>query len=356
MTPKINQIVPSLSYGDAIGNEVLEIKTILNSWGYDSDIYVAHVHSKLNCMAKNYKKYKKISSPNNILIFHFAIGSEVSKFVRSLPDKKIIIYHNITPSIFFEEFDDNNAHLAKCGREELAMLPETTELALGVSEYNRKELVRFGFKKTGVLPIILDFEKYDQEPDTGILNRFSDKSTNFIFVGRITPNKKQTDIIKIFYYYKNYIDSNSRLFLVGPCQETDNYYYYVKKLIESLDLEGVYITGSVNFRELLAYYKLSHIFISMSEHEGFCVPLLECMHFNIPIIAYNSSAIPYTLNGAGILVNKKNYDEIAEMANIVINNKSLREKIIKKQRLRLKYFEKSRIESVFKRYISELLH
>jgi len=353
--PKINQILPSLFYGDAVGNEVLEIRAVLNSWGYDSDIYAAHVHPKLCGVAKNYTKYKKNSSPNNILIFHFAIGSEVSKFVKNLPDKKIIIYHNITPSKFFLGYDDNLAHLVRCGREELAAFPKTTELALGVSEYNRKELVELGFKKTGVLPIILDFDKYAQEPDRKILDKFADNNTNILFVGRISPNKKQTDIIKMFCYYNKFIDPNSRLFLVGSYTGTESYYNYIQRLIIRLDLENVYITGRVDFKELLAYYRLADIFISMSEHEGFCVPLLECMYFNVPIMAYNSSAIPYTLNGAGILFNKKNYDEIAELAHIIINDGSFREKIIKKQRIRLKDFERSKIEEILKKYITEVL-
>jgi L-malate glycosyltransferase len=352
---QIHQILPSLAYGDAIGNEVLEIHEILNSWGYESNIYTVHADRRLSNIAKDYTEYNKVSSKDNVLLFHFAIGSNISRFVRNLPDKKVIIYHNITPASFFLGNNDNLAHLVSCGREELAEFSEITDLALGVSEYNRRELENLGFKRTGVLPIIVNFDKYSQEPDKRILNKFADGNINFVFVGRISPNKKQEDIIKIFYYFNKFINQKSRLFLVGSYKGLERYYYQLENLIKKLELENVYITGQVDFKELLAYYRLADIFISMSEHEGFCVPLLESMYFNIPIIAYNSTAIPFTLSDAGILVNEKRYDEIAELINILINDETLRKRIIETQRLRLKDFEKPKSEAMLKNHISMVL-
>lgn len=318
-------------------------------------IFSQHIHPKLAQVTQVYTEYQKFSSPENILIFHLSIGSVVSEFVKSLPDKKIIIYHNITPHKYFEGINDTLVQLLKDGRKELAEFAGIVDLALGDSEYNRKELEELGFKQTGVLPIIMDFEIYNQEPDKKILKKFKDKNINFIFVGRLSPNKKQEDVIKIFYYYNKYINSRSRLFLVGSYTGTEKYHAQLQYMVKELNLKNVHIIGQVEFTELLAYYKLADVFISMSEHEGFCVPLVESMYFGIPIIAYNSTAIPYTLNGTGILFNEKKYELMAEMAHLIIKDEKIRKKIVEKQKLQLRQFEKSKLEKILKNYIKEVI-
>jgi len=338
VTIQINQILPSISYGDAISNHVLEIKKILKSWGYKSEIYAQHVHPKLKNDAKMYTEYKN-SSCDNILLFHYSIGSEITDFVRLLLDKKVLIYHNITPHSYFHGINDTLVNLLKDGRSELGSFSNEVVLALGDSEYNREELEGLGFKNTGVLPIIIDFEKYTQKPTQKILDKFNDEHPNFVFVGRISPNKKQEDVIKTFYYYKKHVDLKARLFLVGSYEGMEKYYKQLCLLINRLDLNDIFISGHVDFSDILAYYKIADVFISMSEHEGFCVPLLESMFFKIPIIAYNSTAIPYTLNGSGILFNEKLYDEVAEMVHILINNDKIKNKIIEMQSDRLRKFE-----------------
>jgi glycosyltransferase involved in cell wall biosynthesis len=313
---EIHQILPTISPGDAIGNDVIEIRDILRKWGYKSDIYAQNIHPKMN--AKRYTDYKKVSSKDNLLIFHFSIGSEVSDFVKTLPDRKILIYHNITPHKYFIGINDYLANLLKTGRNELKSFAEITDLALGDSEYNRLELQELGFKNTDVLPILVDFEKYNN-PNHKLLERYEDDYMNILFVGQISPQKRQGDIIKAYYYYKC-INPKSRLFLVGNYEVSERYYEQLQELVRRLKLKDVYITGRVDFKDMVAYYKLADVFLCMSEHEGFCVPLLESMFFDIPVIAYNSTAMPYTLGKAGILIKEKNYEEIAEMINLLVED------------------------------------
>lgn len=239
----------------------------------------------------------------------------------------------------------------KTGRRELGEFADIADMALGDSEYNRKELEELGFKKTGVLPVIMDFEKYGQKPDKKIFKKYKDNNINFLFVGRLSPNKKQEDVIKTFYYYNKYINSCSRLFLVGSYTGTEKYYAQLQYLVQQLDIKDVHIMGQVKFTELLAYYKLADVFVSMSEHEGFCVPLLECMYFGIPIIAYRSTAIPYTLGGTGIQVNEKRFFEVAEMVNVLLENKELKNRIIERQRIRLTEFDRSKVIHILKEFI-----
>ena len=349
---EIHQILPTISPGDAIGNEVIEIRNILRKWGYKSDVYAQNIHPEMSKIAKEYTTYKKVSSKDNILIFHFSIGSEVSDFVKTLPDQKILRYHNITPHKYFIGINDYLANLLRNGRNELRSLCNTVDLALGNSEYSRLELQELGFENTGVLPIIVDFEKYDN-PNHNLVERYEDDYVNILFVGQISPQKRQEDIIKTYYYYKC-INPKSRLFLVGNYEVSERYYKQLQELIRKLKLKDIHITGMVDFKDMVSYYKLADIFLCMSDWESFCVPLLESMFCDIPIIAYNSTAVPYTLGKAGILIMEKNYEEIAEMINLLIEDTELRNRIIKTQNERLKEFEKMKIEKKLKKYIEDV--
>jgi L-malate glycosyltransferase len=347
---EIHQILPTISPGDAIGNEVMEIKRVLNEWGYKSEIYAQNIHPKIN--AKKYTEYKKVSSRENILIFHFSIGSEVSEFVTKLPDKKIMVYHNITPPEYFIGVNETLVNLLENGKKELRSLVDHIDLAVGVSEFNRLELQEMGFKNTDVLPIIMDFHEYSS-PNGKLLSKYDDDFVNLLFVGRVTPHKRQEDIIKVFYYYK-LINPKSRLFLAGSYEGCEIYSDYLKKLIQDLNLKDVHLLGKISFNDLISYYKLADIFISMSEHEGFCVPMLESMYFEVPIIAYKSTAIPFTLENTGILVNEKNYCEIAEMVNILIEDEGLRSIIVKKQKDRLDDFKREKVISQLESILSKV--
>lgn len=352
---QIHQILPDIAYGDAISNYTVELRDALRELGYESNIYAARIHPTMKDYAINYREYP-ISGEKRVLIFHFSIGSEITSFIKDLSDKRILIYHNITPHTYFPEFNKTLAKLLKSGRDELREISNIIDYALGDSEYNRRELVNLGFKKTGVLPIFINFNGYNQEPDNSVIEKFQDDYINFIFVGRISPNKRQEDIIKIFYCYNRFINRRSRLFLIGSYIGLEKYYWQLRNLAKKLGLEeSIHFLGHVSSKELLAFYKLADIFICMSEHEGFCVPLLESMYFGIPIMAFNSSAIPYTLDKSGVLINKKCYIEIAEMANIVIEDTKLRSKIVNSQNIRLNYFTKDNVIPIFKRYIEEVI-
>lgn len=343
-----------MSYGDAVSNDAIEIRGALRRMGYDSEIFAKYIHPKVSKFVKPLKKYKK--SPENIVIYHFSLaGLDVTEFVKTLSDIKILIYHNITPNDYFININDELYTMCRIGRDELKTLSKIAQIALGVSEYNKNELDINGFKNTGVLPILLDYSKYDLRPDKAVMEKFDDGFINLLFVGRISPNKKQEDLIKAFYYYKK-INPKSRLFLAGSYKGMEKYFNPLQAMVKRLSLKDVIFTGEVSFEEMIAYYRLSDIFLCMSEHEGFCVPLVESMYFKIPIIAYNSTAVPFTLANSGLLVNEKRYDEIAEMINLVIQDESLRNKIIKVQNERLKDFESTKIEKTLENYIDSLIN
>lgn len=341
---QINQIVPSLNFGDAVSSDIIAIRDVLQKKGYNSNIYAKLIHPKVMKEAKQLSLYH--GNPSNIVIYHFAVaGRDVTDFVKKLPDRKILLYHNITPAEYFYNYDDISYDLCNRGRKELAGLSKYFEIGLGVSTFNCQELEKLGFEHTGTLPILMDFKKYevfDKELDSKLKK---DGNKKIIFVGRIAPNKKQEDIIKTFYLYWKYINKSSTLYLIGR-KETPPYVKQLEELVEILGIsDNVIFTGVLNDNELNTYYKNADVFLCMSEHEGFCVPLVESMYFDLPIIAYNSSAISETLGDSGILLNEKDYVFNAELLNVLLEDGFFRESVIKSQRKRLKEYSKEKIEN-----------
>ncbi len=355
---EIHQLLASMSYGDAISIQAKEIQKILKSWGINSEIYSVsrRINPRVRKECFDFHLHRERSSKDNIVILHFSTASPINRYFCSIPDRKILIYHNITPAKYLRVLNTRIAAELEEGRKELRSLAGVPELGLADSDYNRRELAAAGFKNTGVLPLTLNRELFSREPNaytTSIYNQPNIK--HFIFTGRFVPNKKFEDIILIFNHYNKFINSDSRLFLVGSYAGMEMYHDYLKSLLLRLGLETVYFFGQVSFEDLLAYYNLADIFICMSEHEGFCVPLLEAMHFGIPIIAYKKAAVPETLGDAGILVTKKNYPEIAEMANLLLEDNGLREKVTAGERKRLEYFTKDKMEMRLKKFLAPFL-
>lgn len=328
---QIHQMLAALSYGDAIGNEALRIQQILRSRGFDSDIFAEAVHPEMAGKARKLWDYRKISSSDNVLILHFSIGAGVSTFAYHLSDRILLVYHNITPARWFVPFHEHLAGLCYHGRRELAAFAPRVSLALGDSEFNRAELEAIGFHPTGVLPLLLDPDQLAIAPSETVLEMFDDEKANFLFVGRMIPNKRIEDIIKIFHIYQKYVDRSSRLLLVGEWKGFERYFDTLVRLVDDLAVRDVVFAGHVDTDDLVAYYQAADLFLCMSEHEGYCVPLIEAFRFGVPVMAFEAGAVPETLGGAGVLVREKRLDEIAEMAYLLVHDAALREQVVREQ-------------------------
>lgn len=335
---RIVQLTPSISYGDAVSNDIFAMSDVLTKLSYKNIIVSIGAANKVKSRITPFSKF--VPRSTDVFIYHMSIGSILSEYVINAKVKrKIMVYHNITPASFFKELPQLGNPCSD-GRNELKKLRYVIDFAICDSEYNKEELDILGYKQTVTLPIVFNTAEYiSTPPSEAILREFEgDGYTNILFVGRIAPNKKQEDIIHSFSIYNKYINPKSRLFLVGSSVNMDGYYNGLCNYIEENSIQNVIFSGHVSFPDIIAYYKLSHIFLCESEHEGFCVPLLEAMTFNIPIIAYNSTAIPYTLGSSGVLFSEKNHEYIAELINIIAENDNLRGEIIDGQNIQLEKF------------------
>lgn len=334
---EIHQLLPNLAYGDAISNHALTIREYLRNSGYKSDIFVRYIDERLNQEAK-------VFQPNSInnqagLLYHHSIGSELTAYAIKHPGAKCIIYHNITPAEFFQPYRPEFAKILEQGRTDLKQLAPHFLVSVGDSAYNAAELTASGFQQPGVLPIAVDPKKWDITPDASLMEQLQDGKSNLIFVGRIVPNKRQEHLIEAFAHYLT-IDRNARLIIVGSTEINELYSCHITNTIQKLELKDrVLVTGQINDAQLLAFYRTAHLFWSMSEHEGFCVPLIEAMWFDIPILAYKSSAVPETLGEAGLIfTSKDDLQQVAALAKLLVKDKNLRTKVINAQRKRRESF------------------
>jgi glycosyltransferase involved in cell wall biosynthesis len=350
----VHQLVSNFAVGDAIGNHVRALRRLLRSWGYASDVYAQYIHASLQTEARFYTRYREVSSPDTVVLFHFSIGSEVTSFFAGLPDRRVMIYHNITPAKYFAGVNARVADRCRRGRWELVRLRHAAELALGVSEFNRAELEAAGFARTGVLPILIDWEQYAHPPVPAV-EAACGHGTTLLSVGRVAPNKRVEDLIKAYYFYRR-LDPDSRLVVVGSAVDTETYLAACQKLAAELGvLDHVVFTGPVSQAELCTYYRLASVYLCLSEHEGFCVPLLEAMHFGVPVVAYASTGVPGTLGSAGILLAEKDFPTIAEAAHRAARDASFRAAVIAGQRARLRAFDAEAIGARLREHLERLV-
>jgi glycosyltransferase involved in cell wall biosynthesis len=350
----IHQLLTSYSYGDAIGNEALEIRDFLRTRGYVSEIFAQFYHPRYAGQIVNYREYDSYSDKDNIIIYHFSIGSPVTRKFLQAPDRKVIIYHNITPHHFFLDYHRVLAKDCFKGRVELRSLAGKVDLGLGDSQYNEQELKDAGFPNTGVLPLVMNFEKFEIPAAPVLKELFDDGKSNIIYVGRIIPNKKVEDVIKSFHLYQKYFNPASRLFIVGEYRGFERYLSALHHLVAKLGVKNIHFTGHVPENELISYFKLAHLYIHMSEHEGFCAPVPESFYLNIPVIAFNAGAVMETMNNGGLLVNRKDFIRIAGLMDRVLTDTKLKEKILASQQKALKKYYKNRTGSILLEYIEKL--
>jgi glycosyltransferase involved in cell wall biosynthesis len=328
----VHQLLAALSYGDAIGNEALAIQAHLRRAGFASEIYAEKVHPRMARLARPLWRYPEVSSPSTVCLFHFSIGSAAGPLIYGLPDRLGLIYHNITPARWFVGFHPHLARLCHDGRRELRAFAARAELALGDSEFNRRELVEAGFHRTGVLPIVLDLDSYARRASPVIRRLYGDGRTNVLFVGRIIPNKRIDDLIRAFAVYQRHLDRHSRLLLVGDYRGHERYFDRLQQWVRDLRLSEVVFTGQVDDDELLAFYSVAAAFLCLSEHEGYCVPLVEAMELDVPVLAYDAGAVAETLNGGGVLLKEKQPELVAQLLREVLTNRALREAVLSTQR------------------------
>lgn len=353
----VNQWVPAAHRGDAVGDNARVLRELLRRLGHDADIFALTMDDDLRGDVRPFED--AASRRGDITIFHYALPSPMTEAFASLPGGRVLQYHNITPAAFFAPYDPGLFRLAALGRRELASLAGRTDLALGVSDFNRRELEALGFTRTGVLPLAIDLARLTGAPRRPALERIlADGLINILVVGRIAPNKRIEDHIRLAEFYKRYVDTYYRFIFVGRTDGVPRYHAQVRALIDEFQMlpDRFWFTGPVPDEDLAAFYRWADVYVSLSEHEGFCAPLVEAMAADVPVLAYAAGAVPETLGGAGVLFAPKDLEIAAELMATLVYDRPVRDRVLEGQRRRVKDFAPERIEARLHDVLAELVH
>lgn len=336
---RIVQLTPAFSVGDAVGENAVALckyfrKQGLDSWIESPDIKTPHPWVKKLDIAG-----LKGLDERDVVIYHVAVATPYAQVFLGLRAKKVIISHNVTPPEFYSPYSPSIAELLKKTLDEIKFFVENKdriELFVGVSDYNSSMLKEMGAEAVTV-PLVIDWSRFEGEESPYLKEIFRDDKKNFLFVGRVVPNKKIEDLIKFVFYYKEMVSPAVRLIIAGNKNALPKYTFALYDLAFRFHLsdDEVVFTGWIEDDELRSLYRVADLFVSASEHEGFGVPFVEAFYFGVPVLAYRAAAVPETVGDAGLLLETKRPDIWGEAANIILTNKNLREELINKGKKRV---------------------
>ncbi len=353
----IHQLVAGFADADAISNEALVLRAIFRAWGRAAEIFcVPHcISPTLRPEGRDAAQLAAAVRPDDLAILHLSIGSAVNEIFAALPCRRAIIYHNITPAEYFRGINESIAADLAWGRRQAAALAGTAAVVMADSRFNAAELAALGYGPVRILPLLLDFSRIRARPDQAVRRQFGDGKANILFVGRCAPNKRLEDLLCAFYYFQNFVEPDSRLILAGSSTGLERYLMLLQVRAHELGLRDVLFLGSVPQATLNACYACAGLFLGMSEHEGFCIPLIESLAHDVPVLAYAAGAVPETMDGAGILFREKRWTLVAEMMGALLRNPALRQAVLAKQSARLASYESLDLERELREGLAPLL-
>ncbi len=343
----VHQFATSLTYGDAISDEMIEIRKVLRAAGYGSEIFVRFFDPKMAGLARDYREYARLSAPENVVIFHFSIGSPVSKlFFRDPGPEDHDLPQHHAPRVLPRLPPHPDPGVLQGAARDAASSPARWTWPSGTPSSTGGSSSAAGYAPTGVLPILMDFAKFDVPGDPVVRDIFDNGKTTLLFVGRVIPNKRFEDVIKTFHFYKTRFNPSSQLVLAGDDRGIERYRASLEDLVGRLGLSDVHITGHVDFDELVTYFRLARCYLSFSAHEGFGVPLLEAFHMKVPVIALAAGAVEETMNGGGVLLRERDFLRTAVLIDRLERDARLRRKVVEGQLKALGKYDRANVARI----------
>ncbi len=324
----VHQLVANFVPGDATSQAAIHFQLLLRRLGRFGEVYAAEVAREWTSLVKPASKLRP--HPDDLVLYHHAIASPLSGALMHLGCRRGVVFHNITPARFYEGTLLRDSLVA--GRAQLSAMAPFVDVAIGVSALNARELEEAGYRNVHVVPLFVEPERFAKDrADPSMLARLSHGGPLLLSVSRVVPHKRFEDLLALQRELLR-LRPDARAVVVGPFQPGDRYYRSLEKDARAL---GVEFFGRVSHAELVACYRSASVFVSMSEHEGFGLPLLEAMASDVPVLAYAAAAVPETLGGRGIAFDEKHFAMLAELLVELFADQKLRARVVAGQRKRL---------------------
>ncbi len=354
MKRKIHQLVDTLVPGDAISNDCMQIHSFLNELGYES-----HIYARASLIPAPFIHNFRNPIPEDAdIIFHHSTYSPLVERVAYLSNKKVLIYHNITPAAFFKNYNSELLHYFKEAEKQNYYLSQIQfDGVIGDSRYNLSQIQDFiTAKNEAVIPPFLRLQFFDDAVAYKVpKSHKKNDSFTILFVGRFAPNKRQMDIVKIFEFYVKFVNPKAKLVLVGHHSFIDPYFIEINRFITERDIPNIEILGSLTSLHLAEVYSMADVLLCMSEHEGFCIPVLESIHFDVPVLAYSLPALE-ELIPSEYLLNTKDVKTVAAYLLNIQKDKEYRDTMLSEQKKVFSRFQERDIKNSFKQFINQVFN
>lgn len=332
----VHQLVAGFSLGDAISREAMILQKLLQAMGYVSEIY-AELPQRQPDGTMPCKTLDELpDAESDLLIYHYAGKSESTERYVTAQAKKVMLYHNITPGHYFYAFDSELGKQLDSAREDLVRVAKASDALWAVSDFNAQEVRDLGFSRVSVFPLLFDPEFFDRPSNPANMKALDVGLTQILFVGRLVPNKNVEELMLAFSQYHLRINPKSCLRIVGSEWSCPRYFAMLRMLCDELGNDKILFQRYVPDAHLPSLYASADLFVSPSNHEGFCLPLVEAMYKQVPVIAKNRGGMPEAMGGAGCLYDDMNPRELAELMHLVMSDSTVHDKVLSSQHLRLK--------------------
>jgi len=344
-TRAIHQLVHTLSYGDAISTEVLALQRTLRGLGFASDVFAIGEHARLRGRSRPYGEIGSVGDAG--LILHYSLGSPLNGIYASWKGgRKILVYHNITPARWFNGVNGRVARDIEHGLRDLPGLCAASDALWADSPFNADELSQMGHRAE-VLDLLVDPERWERPRNEEIFRAVrASAGVNVLHVGRLAPNKCVEDILKSFHFFHRHICADSRLWLVGIDTDTELYSFSLREMAARLGIGHVVeLPGCMSDEGVRAMYEAASVYVCMSEHEGFCLPLIEAMHFGLPVVAFAAGAVGHTVGDGGVVLREKRHADVAQLIGMLSAEGSLRQRVVDAGRRRVEFFSYERFSA-----------
>jgi glycosyltransferase involved in cell wall biosynthesis len=355
MSGRVLQLLSGAGPYDAVTNQALSWQEMFGRWGWESDVFAANFDPRLDGAVRPAELLPRAASREDVLIVHYSAHARAFDAAAAMPQRKLLVYHNITPARYLWDHEPYVAMLCALGRERLSRFSGRVDAAVAPSAFSAEDLRAAGFADVRVEPAIYLFDRERLRLGAGEPSAYAgDGRRTVVFVGRLSHNKRQDRLVKAFALHQRECDPQARLVLAGS-PGSGTYGDYLGRLAEEAGARDVVLPGALPQREINALYGAADVFCCLSEHEGFCIPLLEALHFGLPVVARRAAAVPEVLGDAGVLLDDPDLPTVSEAIELAATSSSLRDELRTRGARRLEAFTPERTAVALRETVSALL-
>jgi glycosyltransferase involved in cell wall biosynthesis len=319
--------------GDAISNDMAGMYRLLEAFGMQVTV-LCEWNSRSDKFRVADVQSADWSSFDLIIYHHSLYWERGDQILDEAVCPLVFKYHNITPPLFFQPYSDKYAGVCRQGREQTIRFVRSTKQHtwLADSAYNREEIVDGGADPLNV-HIVPPFNRIEQLLQAKNIADYNAETVEILFIGRLSPNKGHPHLLHIAKALTSELSGDFIIRIVGGFDpELERYRQMLAQLVKDLDMaKHVEFRQHVSDGELLRLFQRSHVYLSCSQHEGFCVPVIEAQALGLPVVAANIPAVGETAGLDQLLPappeSASDYSFYAALITELIKNERLRDRV-----------------------------